>query len=234
MKRIAVVTALVAVLALSTVTFASYTQVAVYMLGGTSTSPTWTTPPVGSLGLYAKAFTSNPAQGSCNRAIWKENITNHVAVSQWIDYTFAGTRWDWLVRKPGTFAADCITFNIRSNDDVTVTFDGFSDLAPLLPTDNSATPIRVWYSWGLQGIDAPPIDSWLTPTELNEAGFQLDYETVSGGFTRRLWNKISIPENQRACEYQDSGTITLTLTDVKCFIDPETGLFNGALPRANP
>ncbi len=45
---------------------------------------------------------------------------------------------------------------------------------------------------------------------------------------------IEVDETTRACDYEDSGTITLSLTDVKYFINPVTGMFNDALPNANP
>lgn len=227
-KLLAVITMLVLLVTLSTAVFATGLQnVSVWMLEGNRWSD-----PVDCLGLHAKAFTSAPYIGMCNKKVCTNTITNHCTVSQWISYAFTGTRWDWQIRKPGTFSANCISFVIQSNDDVNVAFDGFADLAPLVHTDAPAIP--VWYNYGNFGGGKPPVDGWIRATDLNDADFTFSYDQIKNGFTAKLWNKIQIDPTTRADDYEDSGTITITLTDVKYFIDPETGLFNRALPSANP
>lgn len=219
---------LVLLITVSATGFASqYQNVTVWMLEGSKWSD-----PVDCLGLHAKAFTSRPEVGICNKEAWKNTITNHVTVSQWINYCFSGTRWDWQIRKPGTFAADSITFHIQSNDDVNVDFEGFADLAPLSHAD--APPIPVWYTFADASIGKPPVDSWVRAADLNSADFSLAYDKIKNGYYLKLWNKIQIDPSTRACDYRDDGTITLTLTDVKYFIDKKTGDYNGALPSMNP
>jgi hypothetical protein len=225
----------IAALAISTSALANgtqYTGVAVYLLDDQGQ---WLNPPDTDLGLHARAFISAGHGGICDKEVWTENFTNHATVSQWINYSFGGTRWDWQIRKPGTFAADCIEFHIQSNDDVAVAFSGFADLAPLVHTDQPAIPTS--YGFGdppLTGAtDAPP-STWLAADALNGAGFNLAYDDIKGGLTKKLWTKIDVDETTRACDYEDQGTITLTLTDVKYFINPANGQFNESLPNVNP
>lgn len=228
-KLLLVLLGVVVLVTLSTVSFATPMEVTVYMQDGSG----WVTPPQGEPlpGLRAKAFTSNPQGGTCDKQVWETAFTNHVTVAQWIDYNFGGTRWDWQIRKPGTFAADCIEFSIQSNDDVNVSFCGFDNLAPLSHPD--AAKINVWYNYGPQGspaTDTPPAAGWVAAPDLNGVSFTLPYDLIKNGFTKKLWNKIEILPTTRACDYENSGVITLTLTDIKYFINPETGDYNGAIP----
>ena len=73
-------------------------------------------------------YTSGGADGACNKLEWTIDIVNHASIAQWINWAFSDTRWDWQVRKPGTYAADCISFVIQSNNDVTMSFAGFEPL----------------------------------------------------------------------------------------------------------
>lgn len=233
MKRLLTAVLFVALLTISSAALA-YTPVAVYLLQDDNT---WLNPPSTDLGLHAKAFISVPQGGICDKETWTETFTNHATVSQWINYSFGGTRWDWQVRKPGTFAADCIEFAIQSNDDVAVEFDGFGDLNPLVHPDAPAIP--AFYAYGDPPVesttDYPPADAaWLSAADLNNADFTLSYDDVKDGLTKKLWTKIVVDEATRACDYEDQGTITLTLTDVKYFINPTDGMFNEALPSDNP
>ncbi|MDI6871732.1 MAG: hypothetical protein QME79_10340 [Bacillota bacterium] len=169
----------------------------------------------------ARAFTSIPALNrSCDKATWTETFTNHASVTQWLNYSFAGTRWDWQVRKPGIFAADCISFTIQSNDDVVVTFADFADLEPQV--HEGAAPIPVAYSFG-DTVEDATANGWVPAAELNEKEITLPYEVVAGGVNYKLWNKIVVDQTTRACDYEDSGTITIALTDVKPFVDPADG-----------
>jgi len=190
----------------------------------------WETPAVGELGTAARAFTSLPESGSCDKRDWVITFVNHVTVSQWISYKFSGTRWDWQIRKPGIFATDGIEMGIQSNDDVNIDFDGFANLVPLIHV-GAAADIAVFYAYTQD--DGVP-STWYTPDELNSFSGQLSYAQVKDGEAFVLWTKIVIPEDQRACDYEDSWIITLSLTDVKYFIDEETGEYNDLDPGFNP
>ncbi len=175
MKRLLTAVLLVALLTISSAALASYGTPAVYLLDETGQ---WLSPPyMDPNGLHAKAFTSDGKEGICDKEVWSNTFTNHATVSQWINYSFGGTRWDWQIRKPGTFATDCIEFHIQSNDDVAVAFDGFEDLAPLLHPEAPAIPAFYAYAdlpADGSATDDPPAEAdWLSAADLNTADFTL-------------------------------------------------------------
>lgn len=215
-KLLILLLAVVMLITVSGLSLASYEFPAkVYMLQGNNQ---WGDP-VSCLGLHARAFVSDPASGMCDKKWWIEDLYCGASVSQWISYCFSGTNWDWEIRKPGIFSADCILFSIQSNDDVLVTCSGFDNLAPLVHPN--ADPIRVWYSVSDLMAIGPP-QNWIAAPDLN-GSYWLGYDQVSKGIIARIWNKIEILPTTRACNYGNKGYITLTLTDVKPFIDPCTG-----------
>lgn len=236
-KLVVVLLMLVLLLTLSAVSFAEpeqnlnlplYQTATVWMLQGDN----WATPPSSSLGLHAKAFTSLPVSGRCCKEYWCDTITNHATITQWINYGYSGTRWDWQIRKPGVFATDSIYLHIQSNDDVEVDFDGFADLAPMIHKEAPAIP--VWYCLTNKGIANPPADGWYSAAKLNDFKLKLPYNDVKNGVDYKIWNKIVVDPTTQACDYCDEGTITLKLTDVKYFINKCDGEYNGLLPWANP
>lgn len=182
-------------------------------------------------------------------------IKNTATIAQWMAYRFTNTEWNWSVRRPGTYAADCIGASVQSNDDLKIEFSGFGRLTS---TEDGAQPIAVEYGYygppqhcDIQEPNSPlvpPPDEayWFTPEELNaisgDNALTLSYSMVksnnSGPLTMwnsgarfKLWNRIDVPRDQRACSYTGGGTITIKLTDIKAFIDGPSGLFKADLPE---
>jgi len=202
-----------------------YTMVTTYQWNGSAwvaldKRDTWKT---------AATYTSGGAEGSCNKQVWTVDIVNAASIAQWIDWGFSDTRWDWQVRKPGTYCADCISFTIQSNADVDVAFIGFG------PLYNPAyqTTIPVWYALGDAIEDfqpgGTPVMNWMpalaTSDETVNGTLPLRYETVANGVTLKFWTKIQVDPSTHACEYMDAGKITLTATVLKPWIHFAEGDF---------
>ncbi len=62
----------------------------------------------------AQSFNSMGTSGHCNRACWDVTLQNHVSVAEWIDWEINGTRKDWRVLKPGTYASDPLRPALRA------------------------------------------------------------------------------------------------------------------------
>jgi hypothetical protein len=182
----------------------------------------------------ARCWASGDAEGDCNKRFWTINVFIHASVAQWIDWEITGTRWDWYVRKPGCYAANCITANVKSNGDVGINYDGFEDLKALIPNMHNEY-IKIWYGFGtaiglVQFIPALLLnddDDILDETELNQPGHNLHE-----GITWKLWNKICVDNCNTACEYTDEATLTLVLLEQKPWIsvDPDDGYFIAGFP----
>lgn len=178
----------------------------------------------------ARCFASNEAKGNCNKYKWVIPVTIHASVAQWIDFTMTGTRWDWFVKKPGWYAANCISAKVASNGDVYINYDGFEDL---LPQGDGMVPIPIWYSFGASITDAAK--GWVRSFDLNndddlldesEYWFSVDNiyrNQLHEGILWKLWNRINVVRCNTACEYHDDAMIILTLESQKKWIEPETG-----------
>lgn len=208
-------------------------------------------------GALVRCEANTPVGGSdlLNQEVHQVQISNIATIAQWIAYRFTNTAWNWSVRRPGTYAADCIGASVQSNDDLKIEFSGFGKLTG---SEEGAQPIAVEYGYygppqhcDIQEPNTPlvppPNDEnyWFTPEELNAISgsnaLTLPYSMVksndnsqytmwNSGARFKLWNRIHVPRDQRACTYTGGGTITIKLVDIKEFIDGETGRFKADLP----
>jgi len=183
---------------------------------------------IGGFGAEARCFSSKPKQDKCNQQIWEIPVKVHASVTQWVEWSLSGTQWTWLVRKPGTYAANCISATLKSNYDVDIKFDGFNDLEVQEPgkSVNPFIPIYYAYGPGGEGGGPPPPDAFIPAEELNGLDCLVpDSERLHEGRSWKLWNYIEVLPCNSACEYQDDATITIELKGVKIWIDPESGYF---------
>ncbi|MCR4402001.1 MAG: hypothetical protein NUW12_04350 [Firmicutes bacterium] len=185
----------------------------------------WVSQGTGNAAALARCWSSGPASGACNAESWVIDVTHHASVAQWIDWSIGGTRWDWRIRKPGTYAADCINFTIKSNNDVAVQYDGFADLAYLEQGEGVKQTIDTYYSYGATLAEAQS-RGWVRASALNDSDDLLeDSAGLHAGLNFKLWNKIVVENCNSSCEYEDTATITLVLQNVKHWIDAESGNF---------
>ncbi|EQB64113.1 MAG: hypothetical protein RBG1_1C00001G1692 [candidate division Zixibacteria bacterium RBG-1] len=198
------------------------TEVEVFQLEGDA----WRSLGIGDPGAFARAFTSLPAVGDSNRQFWRIDFQNHASVAQWVRWSITGTRWDWFVRKPGCYAADCIGFTIASNYDVDILYAGFDDLL-YQGTGGVTLTIPVWYAtWNLGTPPPPASDEWIPAALMNGKDILIpDSEQLHQGLSAKLWNKICVQQSNSACEYEDDAVVVIELKRIKPWIDPETGYF---------
>ena len=192
-------------------------------------------------GVYgnARVFSLLPDGGSCNKN-WEFEFTTEVQVAQWSEWYISGTKWQWFVKKPGTYIADCIVFTLKSNGDIEITFEGFDDPYYVNTPDPSQTAyIETYYGYtfGTGSGDPGSVETsgsgWFRAGGLNEQtllipeffeAFTHKY-SLHDGITAHLWNKITVVECNSASTYRDTGIIRITLKEQKPWIDPDTGTY---------
>jgi len=180
----------------------------------------------------ARCYASTKAAGDCNKKDWKIPVWIMASVCGWLDWELDGTRWDWFIRKPGCYAANCIKATIASNTDVEIIYSEFNDLESVLGNNHKNT-IPVWYSWGngvtINMIEGGANGGWQTPAELMAEPDLLDESELTGdydlhdGLVFKLYNKICVERCNTACEYFDDALITISLREQKPWIEFETG-----------
>ena len=174
-------------------------------------------------GVLARSWNSGPTFGFCNKAYWDITFTTHASVAQWLNWTLATTRKDWRVRKPGDYASDSIDFTIQSNNAVVVSFHGFGDLQylnPNPPQDTTHT-IATWYG---VGNDIANVSNWVPAADLNNMTITFpDSDALHHGQQYKIWQRIKVVESNSSSEYENVGTVRLAITNLKFWIDAQTG-----------
>jgi hypothetical protein len=182
----------------------------------------WVRKAEGDLTALARCWRSGPANDKCNKEVWTIDFVHHASMAQWCEWSIGGTRWDWRILKPGTYAADCIEFTVKSNNDVVIGFAGFADLE-YTETGGVNRFIETYYSYG-ETIEAADINGWTRASDLNEAPRTVsDSADIHAGVSTKLFNKIIVENCNSSCEYENQGQITITLQNIKRWVDPVTG-----------
>ena len=182
------------------------------------------------LQALARCFVSRKGDGYCNKD-WEIPFKVHASIAQWLEWDFNGTRWDWFVRKPGNYAANCLTWWLSSNQDVTMDFVDFGPLIAEDPKPGTDHEIEVFYCFDPPGA-LPPFKwdpLWIPAPLMNDPANWLyieDSENLHEGFQVKIWNYIHVERCNSACEYQNDAFISLTLECQKDWIDRSDGYFN--------
>lgn len=186
----------------------------------------WVYQGIGDTLALARCWAGFPEADGCNKD-FNIPVKIHASIAQWVEWTMSGTRWDWRVRKPGIYGADCITATIQSNQHILVDYHDFDDLQAESSSVNPTIPI--WYYVSGMGADLPPPgDTWTRSYDLNNSAEWdtiYDSQALHDGYQFKLWNMIEVVECNSACEYQDHATISLKLLCQKPWIDREKGYF---------
>lgn len=166
-------------------------------------------------------------QHFCNKESHSMTFTNHASMAQWCDVLVTESRYDWRILKPGTYAADCITIKLKSNNDVLLTFKGFGDLQYQETGYGVKQTIDTYYAVA-QSIPLPDSTAWKTATSLNGEKLMLDSWTLHNGYNLKLYNKLVVENCNSSCEYENVGTVDVKLMNIKNWVDAsENGYLNG-------
>jgi PKD repeat protein len=164
----------------------------------TLTPPAWHPMPLGGQ--------TNPAY--CWLSYWLMD-TCHTDTIQYIDWQISGTQREWWVREPGIYVANGLTFQVRSDSDVVIDYEGFESLHPDSVGVDSL--IRVWYAFSLSGSVVPGDADWMSAESLNAIDDTLwDSPDLHKGLAWKLWNKIEVKRSYSPChDYSDSARVYL-------------------------
>lgn len=164
--------------------------------------------------------------GFCNKESWTFNFTNHASVAQWINWTISGNRKDWRILKPGTYASNCISFDVASNNDVLITFSGFGDLK--YQADGGVNQyIKTEYGvWNEDMPFDPNNVYWISADALNNLKLRLmDSAALHNSRNFKLFSKITVENCNSSSEYENVGQVTLSVRNLKNWVDAESGGF---------
>jgi len=230
MKKFLVALFLVAIMAIGSIVWAtpqnSIVETAVWEVSDTGAYvPITMTDP----NAKARAWHISGLQGECDKKDWLIPVYVNASIAQWIKWNLNSKGWNWRIRKPGTYVADCINFSVKSNEDVAVTFSGFDDLK-----NDKDEKIETYYGIEFTSTHLPEnVAQWVHAPDLNS----LTPTIPMCEHSYVLWNKLVIREDPsggylktRACEYQDDAQVKLSLTMIKDWIDPDTGLYKVPQP----
>ena len=174
----------------------------------------------------ARCFAYERLDSACNCREWRIPVHIQASVAQWVDWSISGTTWKWYVRKPGNYAADCITATIASNQDVLVDYHDFGPLVYDTTGGKHSVvdTIPIWYGIDLDGADLPPKGDakWIPAWRLNDpAEWDTLYDSyeLHQGIPFKLWNYIHVEKCNSACNYYDDAFISLKLLCQKVWID---------------
>ncbi len=178
---------------------------------------------------YARAWNSIAADsdGFSNKEVHRFEIINHVSVAQWVKFHVSGTRKDWRVLRPGTYASNSVTAQIQSNNDVVIEFWAED---PVYQSEGGVTrTIPKWFGYSSDGIDQVEENGWLPASSTSEDEpftFTIpDSAHLHSGLTFKIWEKIEVVPSNSSSEYEGRGWVTIKLTNIKHWVDPATGDF---------
>jgi len=166
----------------------------------------------------------NFIDSACNKKTWVIDVTVEASIAQWVHWTLNRQGWSWRVKKPGCYAANCISFWVASNGDIVIDYDQFNNLTAD-PPNMHENEIDTWYSWG-SSITSAEANGWVMADLLNldddtliEAELYTYPFDLHDGIDFKLWNKICVDTSNTACEYYDDAEIRLVLEQQKTWLD---------------
>lgn len=186
------------------------------------------------LAAHAVSYNSGSADGACSKHCWESVVHNHVSVAQWLDWEVYGTRWDWRVLKPGDYAAKMMQARVRSNNEIHVRLwiGEPSDAhpaheSPAIPASFSVTASDSLFEAQMFGWRAAADYSGAEPFVLVIP----DGDRLRSGLSFNLWQRLEVGSSHPSSEYYGDGGVLICLTNLKHWVDPESGHFD---PASNP
>lgn len=175
----------------------------------------------------------------CNKPRHQVNFTNVAAVAQWMDWEVTNVRKDWRVLKPGTYASPALEIGVRSNDDVSIYFENFTNLiaqdVAWEEGEADFRPITAYYA--IQALQSAPALVTEFPANLtweSAANFSDNLNVLSDTMKGtppgqswpmhwdkqwiRLWSLINAHECNKPVNFVGTGTITIQVTTLRDWV----------------
>jgi len=134
----------------------------------------------------------------------------------WVKFHLSATQWTWNVRKPGSYAAKCLTGTITSDVDMLIEFSGFEDLYSSDPPRQNVET----YHGVLIGNERVEEVEWVRASDFN-ARILLIKQNPTTATTWSLWNKVYVKPGNSAFEYSDDAVITLVMQNMSPWMEPD-------------
>ncbi|MCL6590170.1 MAG: hypothetical protein K6U80_09480 [Firmicutes bacterium] len=140
-----------------------------------------------------------------------------VDVKSFLRIRMSNNRYDWQFQKPGAYTTEPVRIEVAASpcDTVQILFSNFHDLKAAPPGFGR---ISTFYCFGqpASGNQLPPKDGagWIGAEAMNGMRY-----SKRGPFEAVLWHKLTIGGDTRAGEYQGTGRITFTVSEVDRYID---------------
>lgn len=201
----------------------------------------WTSHPAGDLTALARCWATGVAQGGeCNVATHSVSFTQRASVAQWCKWSITNNRWDWRIRKPGIYAADCLSILVQSNGDIKLTGTNFTNLERSNPAGEGWRVLECYYlpvMWREKLEGCPEISPfadpyydqtspWFNPSGMNKK-FSLDIGDSKplhhDGYNVKLYSALQVIPCNSVDTYTGGGTIIISLMNQQAWIDGETG-----------
>lgn len=167
----------------------------------------------------------------CNITPRTFTVNARAFVAQWARFEMTYRGWEWYVKKPGTFYADCIEGKIKSNGAIGLAFSGFGNLVRADNPQGTDAVIELWFGFDKGTTTVHDQIAWVAADQLNtfQKVYLPDDLEMHGGHAWKLWNKIHVEYcNSPGIYEMVPGTITFNLLNQVAWIDQTTGDFDPA------
>lgn len=186
--------------------------------------------PDGTNAQNAIVFRLGETQGSeCNVSPRSMTVDVRAFVAQWAKFEMAYEGWEWYVKKPGTYYADCIEGKIKSNGGISISFSGFSNLVREDNEQETNDTIKLWLGYAPGTTTDHNAITWVPAAQMSQLNRIIlpDSMEMHGGYAWKLWNKIEVVDcNSPGLYEMSTGTITFHLLNQAAWIDKLSGNFD--------
>ena len=143
-------------------------------------------------------------------------LLSTAAEAAWLRFHVSATQWQWLIRRPGVYAAECIIGSITSSVDILINFSGFEDLCSSDPTTQN---VETYYGVSIGNQNVEEVE-WVGAADFNRHPLLIKQNPVAPTYWN-LWNKVSVKQGNSALEYSDDAVITFLMQNTTPWIDPD-------------
>jgi len=140
----------------------------------------------------------------------------HAQEVQWVSFHFSSTQWEWYIRRPGEYAAECISAHITSNVDILINFSGFENLSS---SDPSTQNVETYYGVSIGNQSVEEVE-WVKASDFDTHPLLIKQSPTRPTYWS-LWNKVWMRPYNSATEYSGDAVISFVMRNTSTWIDPD-------------